>query len=91
MFEKFRKTIFSENSGENETPVPKEVDTEEKVVVSAGGLSGLFGESSGGISTNYLNYYQGWVYTNIDVIARSVAKIELELYKINLKNGSGLS
>lgn len=87
MFEKFKKAISSENSGENETPVPKKVDTEEKVVVSAGGLSGLFGESSGGISTNYLNYYQGWVYTNIDVIARSVAKIELDLYKINLKNG----
>lgn len=89
MFDRIKKAIFSETTGETTNHAPEPVKTEEKLTVSAGGLAGLFGSSTttGGVSKNYLDYYSGWVYTNIDVVARAVAKIELKLYQINLKGG----
>lgn len=39
------------------------------------------------ISEKILKANTGWVYTNNDVIAREVAKIEYELYTVGLKDG----
>lgn len=40
-----------------------------------------------GQPTNYSRYYTGWVFANLNAIASSVAKIELDLYKVRVVGG----
>lgn len=65
------------------------VEAKEKLSISAATFS-LFGNTtanSGYVDKNLIEYYQGWVYANIHALAKSIAKIDLELYQVNYKSG----
>ena len=68
--------------------VIKEIEKKEKSIGGGFldfGQTGLTGETS--ISTKLLQANVGWVYRNNDVIAKEVANIEFELYRVNIRGG----
>lgn len=80
------------NIGSSQEPIIKEVIKE--VETKSKSVMGGFLEFGGNelttettVSTKLLAANKGWVYRNNDVIAKEVANIEFELYRINVRGG----
>lgn len=83
------QTIGRGNSGKQEVKtIIKEVEKKTKSVMGGFlefGQQPLTGETT--ISTKLLKANKGWVYRNNDVIAKEVANIEFELFRVRVVGG----
>lgn len=91
---KFKLPVIGEIAiNETQEQVAEKAVAEVTEKLISGGLGGLFNFESGklsdykSVSSKLLAANVGWVYRNNDAIAKEVANVELELFKVTLVKG----